>query len=241
MWGKMARMEVDLAKFRIRELIEESRQGGRRVTQTALAQSAGVAVPSIWKIVEGKTKAPDPQILLTIAEVFTEALGREITIDDLIEKERKETPTPPASTGVDIDSVESVGQEDYAWLPLYGDIPCGDLLQVGQEDIIDHLPLPKWLIGPAQFVLRAKGDSMVPSISDGDLLLIEPGNRWENKDIVVAWVDGEVTCKRLQLNHSPALLVPDNREYKVIQVSDDTLILGRVVGRYEAFINGWKP
>jgi SOS-response transcriptional repressor LexA len=82
---------------------------------------------------------------------------------------------------------------------------------------------------------------MEPSIQDGDLLLIEPGNRWENKDIVIAWVDGEVTCKRLQMNHSPALLVPDNRDYKVIQVSDEALILGRVVGRYEAFINGWKP
>jgi hypothetical protein len=43
------------------------------------------------------------------------------------------------------------------------------------------------------------------------------------------------------MNHSPALLAPDNRDYKVIQVSDEALILGRVVGRYEAFINGWKP
>ena len=82
---------------------------------------------------------------------------------------------------------------------------------------------------------------MEPSIQDGDLLLIEPGNRWENKDIVVAWVDGEVTCKRLQMNHSPALLVPDNRDYKVISVSDETLILGRVVGQYKVHINGRKP
>lgn len=59
-----------------------------------------------------------------------------------------------------------------------------------------------------------------------------------NKNIVVAWGDGEVTCKRLQLNHSPILLVPDNRDYKLIQVSDETLILDRVVGLYEAFING---
>ena len=75
--------------------------------------------------------------------------------------------------------------------------------------------------------LRARGDSIEPSIQDGDLLLIEPGNRWENKDIVVAWVDGEVTCKRLQMNHSPALLVPDNRDYKVIPVDDGTVIIGQ--------------
>lgn len=238
----MAQMEVDLAKFRIRELIEESRQKGRKVTQTILAKSAGVAVPSIWKIVEGKTKAPDPQILIAIAEVFTEALGREVTIDDLIDKQSYEDSNKsPGVNNVDVDSAETIGREDYAWLPLYGEIPCGDLSQVGQEHIIDRLPLPKWLIGPAQFALRAKGDSMMPSIQDGDLLLIEPGNRWENKDIVIAWVDGEVTCKRLQINHTHALLVPDNRDYNVLPVTGETLILGRVIGRYEAFINGWKP
>ena len=30
------------------------------------------------------------------AEIFSEALGREISIDDLIEKEDKETPTTPS-------------------------------------------------------------------------------------------------------------------------------------------------
>ena len=231
-----------MARFQIRELMEEARRAGVKVTQTKLAKNAGVSVPSIWRIANNETKGPNTEILQSIADTFANALGRAITIDDLIEKEREEIPALPASTiNVDIDSAKSVGQEDYAWLPLYGDIPCGDLLQVGQEHIIDHLPFPKQIIGAAQFVLRAKGDSMVPSISDEDLLLIEPGNLWENKDIVIAWVDGEVTCKRLQLNHSPTLLVPDNRDHKIIQVSDETLILGRVVGRYEAFINGWKP
>ena len=56
---------------------------------------------------------------------------------------------------------------------------------------------------------------------DGDRLLMEPEYQWESKDMVIAWVDREVTCKRLQMNHSPALLVPDNRNYKVIQVSDE--------------------
>ena len=53
----------------------------------------------MWAIVQGKTKAPDPHILVTIAEVFTEALGREVTIDDLIDKddsaEKPESTRPP--------------------------------------------------------------------------------------------------------------------------------------------------
>ena len=231
-----------MTTFLIRDLMEESRKLGRRVTQTELAKAAGVAIPTITRLVNNQRKRPEPRILQSIAKVFTEVLGREITIDDLIEKEREETPSPLAGIrNVDVDSHRKIGQEDYVWLPLYGEIPCGDLSQVEQEHIIEHLPFPKRLIGSAQFVLRARGDSMEPSIHDGDLLLVEKGNRWENKDIVIAWIDGEVTCKRLQMNHSPALLVPDNRDYKVIAVSDETLILGRVVGRYEAFVNGWKP
>ena len=170
-------------------------------------------------------------------------MEREVTIDNLIEKKGQKTPNPPAKTGnVDVEGAKPIRQEDYAWLPLYsGDIPCGDLEQVGEEHIIDRLPFPKRLIGAAQFVLQAKGDSMLPSIKDGDLLLVEPGDWWSTKDIVIAWVDGAVTCKRLQINHNHTLLVPDNREHKVIPMNGDTVILGRVVGRYEAFIKGWKP
>ena len=231
-----------MTTFRIDELMIECKRSGKKITQKELAEAANVVPTTINKIIHGETQAPKPQILLAIAKVFTQALGREITIDDLIDKQEYETRTPPVDIdNVDIDNHRKIGQEDYVWLPLYGEIPCGDLSQVGQEHIIEHLPLPKWLIGPAQFALRAKGDSMMPSIQDGDLLLIEPGNRWENKDIVIAWVDEEVTCKRLQINHDHALLVPDNRAYKVIPVSNETLILGRVIGRYEAFINGWKP
>ena len=81
-----------MPNFRIRELIEESKQAGKKITQTGLAKKAGISQASMWAIVEGKTKAPDPQILLAIAGVFTEALGRQITIDDLIEKQNQGAP-----------------------------------------------------------------------------------------------------------------------------------------------------
>ena len=99
-----------MAKFRIRELIEAAKNKGAKVTQTNLAEAAGVAVPSIWKIVEGKTKAPDPEILLAIAGVFTEALDRKITIDDLIQKDERQgqessiTPLEPDKPAPDTSS-----------------------------------------------------------------------------------------------------------------------------------------
>ena len=96
--------------FRIRELLEESKKTGKKVTQTGLAKAAGTSQTTIWKIVEGKTKAPDPQILLAIAGVFTEALDREITIDDLIQKDERQgqessiTPLEPDKPAPDTSS-----------------------------------------------------------------------------------------------------------------------------------------
>ena len=90
----------------IQELIEESKRAGKGITQTGFAKAAGISQSSMWAIVQGKTKAPNPQILLAIAEVFTEALGREITIDDLIEKQDQEasiTPPEPLSIEYKID------------------------------------------------------------------------------------------------------------------------------------------
>ena len=99
-----------MAHFRIRELIEESKNTGKKVTQTGLAKAAGISQASMWAIVQGKTKAPDPQILLAIAEVFTEALGREVTIDDLIQKDERQghessiTPSEPDKPAPDTSS-----------------------------------------------------------------------------------------------------------------------------------------
>ena len=224
-------------RFLIDEFILECKRRGIKITQKDLADAAGVGQTAIHKIIRGETQAPRPQILLAIADVFSEALGENVTIDRLIEK-----PSDTRKPDIGMDVVKpKIEPSDYVWLPLYGEIPCGDLSLVTEEHIREQLPLPKWLIGPAQFALRARGDSMEPTIQDGDLLLVEKGDWWGNKDIVIAYVDGEVTCKRLQINHNHTLLVPDNRDYKVIPVNDDTVILGRVVGRYEAFINGWKP
>ena len=216
----------------------EAKRQGTKITQKDLAAAADVGQTAIHKIIRGETQAPHPQILIAIADVFTEKLGRKITLDDLIEKDR---PDAASIQNVDLGSYRTLDTKDYVWLPLYGEIPCGDLRQVGEEQIIDHLPLPKWLVGPAQFVLRADGDSMAPTIEDGDLLLIEPGNRWDNNDIVIAYVDGEVTCKRLQINNNHALLIPDNRAHKAIVVEKDIFLIGRVIGRYEAFVKGWRP
>lgn len=225
-----------MAIYRIRDLIEESRKLGRRVTQTELAKAAGVATPTITRLVNNQRKRSNPAILQAIAAVFTEALGREITIDDLIEKEDSSgqavtTPQnpPKISNWRWADEAESVTDEDFIAIPILGDIPCGDLDQVGQGDILDYQHVHKNKLGRGKFFLRAKGDSMEPLIFDGDLLLIQPGPQWNNKTVVVAYIDGQVTCKRLQLYDHSAALISDNSRYPPIMVTEEMVIIGRVI------------
>ena len=99
-----------MANLRIRELIEESRRRvGRRVTQTELAKAAGVTQQTITRLANNQRKRLDPVILQSIADCFTEALGREITIDDLIQKDGRQvqessiTPSEPVTIEDKID------------------------------------------------------------------------------------------------------------------------------------------
>ena len=235
-----------MATFRVRELIEESKRTGKKVTQTALAKASGISQASIWKIVEGKTKAPDPQILLAIAKVFTEALEREITIDDLIEKqedlqEQSVVTSQSPFSWMQSDETESVTGEDFIAIPILGDIPCGDLDLVGQRDIVGYQHIHKDRVGKGRFFLRAKGDSMETLIIDGDLLLIEPGPQWNNTTVVAVFIDGQVTCKRLHLYDHSAALVSDNTKYPPIIVTEEMIIIGRVIKIERNLVNGWQP
>ena len=71
----------------IDELMLECKRKGIKITQKDLAKAAGIGQTAIHKIVRGDTQAPKPQILVAIADCFTEALNRKITVDDLIARE----------------------------------------------------------------------------------------------------------------------------------------------------------
>jgi repressor LexA len=70
-------------------------------------------------------------------------------------------------------------------------------------------------------------------ILNDDLLAVHRQPQADNGQIVVARVDDEVTVKRLQVNGSTALLLPENRDYQPIEIdlsSQDLFIEGIAVG-----------
>ena len=71
---------------------------------------------------------------------------------------------------------------------------------------------------------RAVGDSMRDcGIDDGDLLVIDKGIEPADGDIVVAFIDGEFTLKRVKVDQAGQCLwlVPANEQYEPIRVTEE--------------------
>lgn len=98
---------------------------------------------------------------------------------------------------------------------------------IDPSEIEDVLRLPG--LPPGCYALRFEGDFMAPTISDGDLVIFEPGRRGENKDIVLVtnrW--GEVIFRRLRLRGDEVYLAAENASYVPFRPDPDTRILGKV-------------
>ena len=74
------------------------------------------------------------------------------------------------------------------------------------------------------FYARAVGDSMKGcGIDDGDLLVIDKSIEPREGDIVVAFIDGDFTLKKVKLepDGSCLWLMPANEDYPPIKVTED--------------------
>lgn len=112
-------------------------------------------------------------------------------------------------------------------IPVYGDIPCGSP-NFMDDGLKGYLEIPADMVGEGEyFALRAKGDSMIGAeICDGDLVIVKKQSFAEEAQIVVAFVDGETTLKRLYKNNKRQLieLRPENEMYKPIYTAECTIL-----------------
>lgn len=122
-----------------------------------------------------------------------------------------------------------------ASLPVVGVVRAG-MPQPAIEDIEEHFAIDKSVVKGGTFFLRVKGDSMInAAITDGDLALVRPQATAENRDIVVAMIDGEATLKRYYRGADHIRLQPENPNMDPIiirQGGSEVTIIGKVVGIY---------
>ncbi len=106
-------------------------------------------------------------------------------------------------------------------LPLYlSQIKAG--FPSAADDYLDkNLDLNEHLIKhPAStFFVKVKGDSMIGAgIHSGDMLIVDRSQEAKHGKIVVAIINGEFTVKRLQKKKETVYLLPENPNYKPIEV-----------------------
>ncbi len=128
--------------------------------------------------------------------------------------------------------VSSVKPTVLKGLPFYLNTVAAGFPSPADDYIEQGLSIDELLIKhpSATYLVRAHGDSMIRSgIFDQDILIVDRAIEPKHKDIVVAAVDGELTCKYLDLINKQ--LVSANRNYGPIAIKEatDLIIEGVVV------------
>lgn len=117
--------------------------------------------------------------------------------------------------------------------PLMSPVRAGVPQQASQEEP-DVLTIDDYLIDdPNRTSLhKVRGDSMKDvGILEGDLVIVEHNTPTKPGDVVVAWVDNELTVKTLALNTNGGYyLEPANAAYPAIVPKASLEVLGVVIG-----------
>ena len=116
-------------------------------------------------------------------------------------------------------------------VPLVGSIACGTPI-LAEQNVEDVVSIPsEW---HASFTLMCKGDSMAPTIQEGDLVAIRIQPEVENGEIAAVRIENEATLKRVYLHDDYIELRPDNMSHpSIIRRKDemnDVHIEGKAVG-----------
>ena len=117
-----------------------------------------------------------------------------------------------------------------------GEIRAG-LPAFADENIIDYEEIPEEMAKSGEFFgLKVKGDSMLPRIVEGDVVIVKKQNTADNGDICVVLVNGdEATLKKVKFADNGIMLIPNNQNYETMFYSKKQIqelpveIVGKVV------------
>lgn len=118
-------------------------------------------------------------------------------------------------------------------IPILSSIACGSPSLI-EEGVTEYVTEPvNYLPSGEYFYLRAKGESMMPTIPNGSLVLIRRQPAVENNEIaaVVMMDTNEATLKRVKKVGDKVLLLPDNPKFTpiVLDGSSSARIVGKAV------------
>lgn len=116
-------------------------------------------------------------------------------------------------------------------LPLLGHVQAGALKEA-IENPGELLELPEFVGRDAHYAVYVQGDSMSPTLLQGDLIAVKLQSAAQPGQLVVAAVDEETTLKRYEVVDGVPTLVADNPEWKPLPCGPRVRIIGVVTGSF---------
>lgn len=119
-------------------------------------------------------------------------------------------------------------------VPILGRVTAGmPILAV--EEHVGYVPFEPAAGGGEYYALRIRGDSMTGAgILDGDLVIVRQDVQARGRDIVIALLEDEATCKTLNITADGVWLMPENPAYPPID-GTGCQILGVVKAVYREY------
>lgn len=120
-------------------------------------------------------------------------------------------------------------------VPLYGDGVAAGFPSPAEDYMEQTLDLNELMVNhpTSTFYVRVDGDSMIDAgIYNNDILVVDRSLDPRNGDIIIANVNGEFCVKVLDLTLNYPRLLPQNKNYPIINISVETpfSIFGVVTG-----------
>lgn len=179
--------------------------------QQDMANRIGITKSAYGYYEQGKT-TPDIVTAQKIADIL------DVTVDFLLGNQEK-TSNP---TNI---------------IPVLGTVQAGIPLDA-IEEILDYEELHPSMVehGEEYFALQVKGDSMLPRMRDGDVVIVRKQADVAHDDIAIVLVNGsEATIKRIVKSEAGIMLVANNPAYEPRFYSNKeiaelpVIILGKIV------------
>ena len=221
--------ERETIGFRVKKLREQL-----ELKQTEFAESLSEDAKKISRI-ETDAQLPDSGFLVQMGERMGVSLDWMLRgVGEMFLAQRTSNPSnhlPP-----------EVETEDYAFVPVY-DINAsagyGAFNDFGSHEAIQHMAfLNSWLhsnlssSAERMVVIRAVGDSMLPTISNGDSLLLDVSPHFAGDGLYCVQLHETLFAKRVQRKSGHGYqLISDNPNYEPLEVNEEDEDAFRLIGR----------
>ena len=122
---------------------------------------------------------------------------------------------------------------EFRSVPILGEIAAGLPLSA-EENQIGELPYPESNFNDSLIALKVNGDSMIDAgIHDGDLVVVDKSKEPLDGDIGAFLVyDTEATVKYIDTIRNKQYLIPANKNYENIEISENISVVGKVVSLF---------